>query len=369
MDQVADTHSLFTMFNVLAAAKKIHCRFMALSLTVLPNLLHAANTEPTPPPATTLYDRVVEAYLTDKWDELDVMLNAQANDLATLTAPQAADVSYIRQALVECRPTWWAQSKKHSKFLFHPVIWERPFDVIFDPDSKTSLQVRLAGSHAACTVVWDVADMDNSKPAEHGFSKGELNNLSVWMVVGNVKGWSDISAAGMGATHNNDKNRIPRFLDFCGNIAGLYYAQPRSRRWGFYLYSLAYTEKYAKLPTVMARQALGAMFAAEIVAHPEQYPSLTLPNTVPDTGTELAVVLHLTKWIEGHPWTLAEDRHLRETIKALVLANDKTLLSSDQVKLANGTVVSLDPDKDQPHREKRDAWMTTHINPAPIKVP
>ena len=346
---------LFRPLNVLALSA-----WVAAALLVSVRAESVKSSRASAEPAG-IYDRAVSAYLTGKWGELDTLLRAPG-ELAALPAAQTADLAYIRQSVAESCPAWWRQSKEQKMFTFPLIVWERKFTAVFDPGAKSGLQANYSGSQVSLTLSWGTADMDSPAHAEHGFSKGELAALGIWVTLGMAKSWAEIPLSTWRGIKDADQPRIQRYLDFRGNVTGVYYAPPRSRHWGLFLFSLAYLEKYAKMPTVMSRRALGAMFAAEVAAHPERYPSLPLPKTLPADGAEAKLVLHLKDWIEKHGWTLAEDRALREATRALAVANENSTLQSSLVKLANGTMVSLDPAADTPYRQKRDAWIWARVN-------
>ena len=136
----------------------------------------------------------------------------------------------------------------------------------------------------AIFVSWPAADMDNPAHAEHGFSKGDLNSLSVWATLGMAQVWSQMTPQALAALTERDKLRLIRYQDFRGNLAGLYYGTPRARRWGEFLYMLMWLDKYKDMPNRNSRKACAAMFLAEFLANPAKYPSLTLPDALPPTA-------------------------------------------------------------------------------------
>lgn len=117
-------------------------------------------------------------------------------------------------------------------------------------------------------------------------------------------------------------------------------------------------DKYAKSPSVMSRKAVGAMFVSEVLGHRSRYPSISLPDPLPDDGIEPKLAEHLREWVEKHPLTLAEDEALREAVKAFAAANGgakaEGVRRSGKVTLGNGTEVMLDPDADQAAATKRE---------------
>ncbi|MCX5684395.1 MAG: hypothetical protein NT049_12015, partial [Planctomycetota bacterium] len=70
-----------------------------------------------------LIARITETYMDGEWEELDKALGSRPSDMARLNRTQRADVEYVRQALLECRPTWWATLKAGKKDAFPVSIW------------------------------------------------------------------------------------------------------------------------------------------------------------------------------------------------------------------------------------------------------
>ena len=155
-----------------------------------------------------------------------------------------------------------------------------------------------------------------------------------------------------------------RYQDFRGNVTALYYGTPKSRRWGEFLYLLAWNKKYAQMQNVNARKAAGAMFLAEVLSEPSKYPSLPLPKSAPAENTEEKLAEHYRNWIEKHSWTVAEDLAMRKAIHAFALANDEGVLRSQQVALPNRLKVSLDPAADAAFRADRDSWLKARVEKA-----
>ncbi len=160
------------------------------------------------------------------------------------------------------------------------------------------------------------------------------------------------------------KARLFRYLDFRGYVTALYYGTPKSRRWGEFLYLLAWNKKYAQMPNVNARKAAGAMFLAEVLSEPSKYPSLPLPKSAPAENTEEKLAEHYRNWIEKHSWTVAEDLAMRKAIQAFALANDEGVLRSQQVALPNRLKMSLDPAADAAFGADRDSWLKTQLEKA-----
>ena len=316
---------------------------------------------PSPAPATVptgeAVSAVATAFLDGKIDELEAGL-ASVKD-AGLAPADKTQMTYIRQAVADDRGTWWKQIKAGKPASFRPVVWGRPIAATFDPAGKDGVVGTSSGGRMFFTVKWSVAEMDAKDEAEHGFSKGELADLQVWMTLGDADSWGIFGRDGLIAM-SSDATKMPvlRYLDFRANLTGAHYSLPRSRRWGLWLCLASYLPKYAGSPTAFSRRAVALAFMSEVVSHAAAYPSLELP---PGENNEEALAILLKDKIERKGWSVGEDKTIREALKALAMSNEFAAYKSGKIKLANGQSAALDPEQDKPLREKRDAWFKEHL--------
>ena len=312
-------------------------------------------------PASDMHDRIVAEYLDGKWDAVEA-------DLATLPKPpvitkastQPTDVEYIRRTVAEGRPPWWKLCKAGKKTIFRYSVWGRSSAATFDPTAKTSIGLNYVNGQGTTTVMWDASEMDNPAEVEHGFTKGELNNLSVWSILGTCESWNAIPLRSQANLDDAGKLLLSRYLEFRGNVAGAYYGNPRARRWAMFLDLASYGDKYAKMPSIMSRKAIGAMFMEEVVAHRSTYPSIKLPESLP-ADAQAKLFNDLKSQVDERGFTFAEDRALREAIKTFALANELKVKQTGKVTLPSGLAVSLDPESDKPESARRDAWLVAHL--------
>ncbi len=310
-----------------------------------------------------LYSRISDNYLQGKWDDLDKDLQSPASELSALTAQQKSDVDYIRQVLAECRPAWWTECKAGKKTQIRPILWSTRLNVMYDPNTN-NVNFAGFGPTTLLTVGWKPDEVDNTAHAEHGFSKGELQTMSIWGGLGMGQAWVAATSATMS---NDEKTRVhlSRYLAFRNNVSNVYYGTPRSRRWSFWLYLAAYMDKYAKMPEVECRKVIGSMLLAEVLANPARYPSFKLPAKMPTEKFDARLADHYRQFVEKHSWTVAEDKALREAFKAFAIANEKDVFKSCKVQLPNGQIHSLESTEDDaPLRVKREAWIKAQLDKA-----
>ena len=257
----------------------------------------AKTAKPKPDPANDPYKLLCDAYLDGKWEDVEKTLAAKI--LPPSLRQHGAEVTAIRTTVTECRPGWWETCKANFGGKFSPVVWGQTLDATFAPGDKTSTQMNQANNNISFTITWPAGEMDNPAEAEHGFSRGDLMDLGIWGQLGTALSWKQVSPQSLGNLSPTDKLALMRYQDFRSNVTGLYYGTPKARRWGLFLYLLAWKNDYAKLPTVNARKANGAMFLAEVLTEPSKYPSLPLPKEEPAEKTEEKLAEQYRDWIEN----------------------------------------------------------------------
>jgi len=318
----------------------------------------------TPAPVDA-YQRLADAYLDGKWDEVEEMFAAPSRELQAAAGAHQAELTYIRRTLTEGRPAWWKRCKAGEKVPLNQSVWGRTLRATFDPNGKGSMQATYNGSLASITVSWAAADMDNPAPAEHGYSKGDLMDLNIWTTLGMAEAFGAIPLQAQSNLKEDKKLLLQQYFDFRGDVTGVYYGTPRARRWGLWLYMAMYMDKYAKMPIRTSREAVAVMFMSEVAANPAKYPSIKLPASLPVEGAEEKLAGELRGWIEKHGWTLAEDKSIRDAIAALATTNTRQVNQIGDVALPNGLLFAFDPEKDKAFRQKRDAWFKAKVEAIP----
>ena len=299
-------------------------------------------------------------YMNGNWDAVESALKDHAKEIPTLPAQQRADVTTISSAFSECHQSWWKLCKGGKKFAFRPVVWNRRLDADYQPTNTGAKYTNTEGQ-VHFDIGWDPADMESSANGEHGFTKGEIAELSIWMTLGSADAWPMVPISSLENTTEDGRTALTRFVDFRSCVTGACYGSPRVRRWALFLYLNTYLPKYNKMSTQMSREAVGAMFLHELLANPAKYPSIKLPKSLPDDNTEEKCAGQVKAWIERHPWTLAEDQSLRDMLKRFATANSATVYKTATVVLPDKLSVALDPEKDKPLAQKRDAWIKSQL--------
>ena len=309
------------------------------------------------PPAAApgSFKELSDLYLQGKLEDFSAALSGFSD--AALTPAEKTDLAYLKKAYAECRPAWWSLAKQGKPTQIDARVFNDPCSFAFDPKVK-GVSFTQKGGDFSITIGWPANDMDNPGQAEHGYTKGELADLGVWMNLGMAETWS--ANRTLLTTLKPEQNKdFQRYIDFRGCLSGVYGSAPRARRWGLFLFMLNYMGKYDPGVTIAGRRAIGALFIEEVVSHRSQYPSIKYPADMKD-ATEEKLAGHFRGAIEQHGWTLAEDRSLREALLTFADAN-KDIFKTQKLIYPNKLEGSLDPDADKPLRAKRDAWLKEQL--------
>jgi hypothetical protein len=313
------------------------------------------------PPATAsaasssaIYQQAVDQYLACKWDDLERTLSQNRAALAQLTPEQTADLDYLKQSVAESRPAWWPYIKEGKRYAFRATLWSRPLAAIYDPSIKSNVNLQSANGKLTLLVNWPATDMDNPAHAEHGFSKADLTSLGLWGILESGRVWATLGPEKLVNLSELQKAELQQYLQFRSTLGGIYYGTPRARRWGCFLALDVLTDHYATNAGLAYRKPVAAMLIAEIVAHPDHYPSLRLP---PAATTEKEFGIALLRQFERTTLTLAEDRFLREAVKDFANANGNAILNAGIVTLPSKLTASLELKADIPLAQAREAWL------------
>lgn len=309
-------------------------------------------------------DDIEHKYMEGQFEEAVTAIKEKTKELTGLNAAQAADLATIKQGLTECYPTWWKTIKtNHKKMVFKTAAFNHNLNCTYDPDITSSISLNLTAGQAYLTLNWPVGDIDSTEKAEHGFTKGDLANSNVWLVIGSGDAYGGVATAGANV---EEMQKLPfaRFVEFRGDVTSLYYATPRARRWVAFVGMISFEDKYKDQNTIGSRRALGAFVMTEVAGNPKKYPSLRLPLSVTGDNVEQELADHFSKLLEKGTLTLTEDKSLREAVKAFAGGNYIEAYKNSSVMLPNKLQMALDIDTDKALQAKRNAWYKQQVEKA-----
>jgi len=325
----------------------------------------ATRTATAPAPSTAavaLYRQITDKYLAAQWDTLPADL-AKSKDIAAMSKDQQADVTYIRQALADGRPAWWDAVKQGKKLNLQTKIWQKTLNTTWDPSltaGTINMQQTSAGQ-TSITLNWLSADMDSADVVEAGFTKGDLAYVGIWGALETAQLYGTLVLQNLAGLNEKERAKLTRFFVFRDTLAAGYYGTPRARRWDAFLSCDAYQASHLTNDGFIPRRPLAVMLEEEIVSHAPQYPSFKLPPNLKADTVEGALAVNLMRQFERTTPTFAEDRALREAIKAFAQINTQPVYATGKVTLPGKLTIALDPAEDGDNAAKRGTWLMEEI--------
>jgi len=342
-----------------------HCALFPACLCLLVSVARGA--EPSAD-AGELYSKITDAYMTGKFTQLNAHLAQATRRMREFTPEQKADILYVRKAIAECRPKWWFACMAGRKTLIRQTIFGKPVRTIYDPAGKDGMQMKTdpGGKITSMSVSWDPRSMESTEPGKYGFPKGDLTCGGIWSNLAMARLWSSLPRKTISKMSDRDKLRLNRYMSFRANLAALYYTTPSSRRYFLHIFFAAfYYDNWGKSETSGARRAACAMVMCEILKDPKRYPSIKLPKQLNAEKAEEKLGQHFKMAFNRNtPWTIAEDRTMREAIRSFARVADKTVFKTERVILPNKLVFAIDAKLDETIRPKRDAWIKKQFDSA-----
>ncbi len=307
---------------------------------------------------SALHDEILSKYMTGDWDDLEKQITSQEKDIEKLPKDQLADVRYIVSALSDCHPKWWDLTKAGGKGVIHPSVWGRQAEMLFQNDESFHLNISSGPGGTQVSIYWPADQMESTAPGEHGFSKGDLAGVPIWGQIEQAAIDSSITPQRINQLEGTSKAAFDRYGGFEQLVTAAYYGKPRTRQWAFFLGLDAYFGDHMTESGFIPRKPVGAMFIAEIVGHPKQYPDFRLPSAVDPNTAENRLANGLFLEIGNARLSFAEDKALRDAVKQFAAANGSSVLNTGRVTLSNKQIVSLDPAQDAAPVEKRNKWLS-----------
>jgi hypothetical protein len=341
-----------------------------------PSNVHGS-AEPSP-----LYVDFVRRYLAGDWNTLAADLVAKQKEIAALPEGNRADLTYIKQALAECRPAWWDQVKRGKPLQFTQAVWGQPVKISFTPAETAAFQgVSAVNGGNINRVAWSPSDMDavGAVPVEYSelimegptnITRGDGLDYTIWRIL----------ATAQFIQKNDTGKKLPepensqylRAQGFWQAVTASYYCTPAARRLALMRGAQFLHKDASDEPNSIAQRTLGAAFNIELKTHFADYRTLLKLHSVfqvittDDNAEFYCCYNNYYRFIQDTSFSLAEDRRIREFVKQLAEAN--SIWTNPEILLPGKQVMELDRDKDQALQIQRIHYLRSNIDPAP-KMP
>jgi len=313
-----------------------------------------------PRKASPLYDEFVNRYLSGDWSKLNQDLAARTPQMGGLPAGNAADMAYIRAAVLECRPAWWDKVKAGAAFSFEATVFNRKLPVSWSAANQYSDNAATRSGKVIVLAAWPAQWMDTTGALDPNlgllippgsYTDFEFTQFAIWQGIGRHCPMVELGEKGVALLDKTDEHYVDLHRQFIGVAAAMYYVTPASRYVAVVECHNAWDPPRRNNATWNGRRYFTAFLVGEFLAHPEKYPSIKLD--IPELGEEgpkdaLPEQNLFTSFISNalmtNKLTLAEDCALRQAIWEFALAN--TDWTADHITLPVGGSIAFDAAKE-----------------------
>ena len=309
--------------------------------------------------ANQCYEEFVRAYLDSNWSELKALERKIVRLGVHLTARQRSDVAYVRKTAPTYRPSWWKACKGTRKAKFRATVWRRPILVNYAPANKPNMQPSVnERRQIEVTVSWNPSRVDSTgkvgkDPGKaHGLTHGDEAEVHIWQLLGHSYMPVTLPARTVATLYNDHRHVFDHVQYFYATATGVYHSSPRARRAAMLIAMNGLKGYGGDEAYLRSCCAISSLFVATVLADPAKWPSVPLPDKPPAGGAERKTAMHMLEKLSPE-WTLAEDRALREAVRAL--------RSRGRVQLPNKTVFMLMKPDDAAAQAQRNAWVRKQL--------
>ncbi|MDP6637441.1 MAG: hypothetical protein QGG42_21290 [Phycisphaerae bacterium] len=314
------------------------------------------------------YNKIVDCYMHSDFDGLKVELAAMRLT-SKLPVSARSDLAYIRRMIPEYRPAWWKNCRSASSVSFRARIWGRPFIANYTPAQPQSKReaVKLVNNRIQIIAQWQPHMVDNPQPVSgalakaHGLKSAHVGEAVVWYELGRNYVPTFIPVKQAVFLYQKHGTMFSHVQEFLAGMSSLHHSSPKARLASLFIQIDTLKKNEAGSAYTRASHAVGAIILAKILMAPEKWPGFKLPTKVPKATAELSTIQYVYNRIDPK-WSLAEDKALRDMARKFVLANGKTILTSNgTIMLPNKLPMNLMAANDRQAQALRDAWVAAKL--------
>jgi hypothetical protein len=324
--------------------------------------------------ATAFHQKLVDQYMHNDWAELEASLKASAKHTRYLTATQRTDVTYIRKAYRQHRPSWWKSTKSSKNISFRATIWGKPFMANYMPSGMMGVQYPVDIDERTgkfrVIVSWQPHKIDSTKESDssyersHLLTEGDHAECTVWHELGHNYVTECLPASQIMAIYRKYHLLLESLQEFYADMTALYHCGPQGRKATLFIRQMELRWNDVDDSHTRAAHAIGSWLLAHVLMDKAKWPSFRLPTRAPTKDVERSTILYMYQHL--HPdYTLQEDRALRELAGRLVRTQGASVLrKKGLISLPNGLAFQLLTADDTANQVKRDAWVKERLTKA-----
>jgi hypothetical protein len=314
--------------------------------------------------AKEAFDAVATAYMTSNWDGMQEAQKALQRYMGQLTPQQRGDLTYMRATAADFRPPWWKACAGTVPAKIKATLWGHGIVCNYAPADAATQSGHVNGQRIDITVSWNPSFVDSTAPLEgkladeHHLTRGDVGEVVVWRQLG--LGYITTLMPPDTLLNMYQENQLfySHLQSFFAELTCIYHCSPRARKNAILVHGTSIREPAGNAEGyIRSCRAISAMFLSILLEDPKKWPSIQLPDTIPDEAVEKNVAVYVDSNILPS-WTVEEDRAFREAIKEFFHANgDRALKQRGKLLLPNKlTFMLMEPD-DRAFQDKRDAWV------------
>lgn len=326
-----------------------------------------------------MFATLSDAYLKNRWDEVAELSREMRRHRRVLTPEQRRELDYITRNYEVYRPGWWRNLSRMEENSFEAEIWGREFWANYYPTDELGLQAVIPETRfnretgevevvdLKIIVTWKPHLVDNENPAEgrlsriHDYRLGDLAEFICWHELGHNYITQALPTAANIELYESYSELYSTLHEYFADLTALYHCSPRARR-VVLMFRLEELDHYDPHESHRrGEHGIGAILMADMLANPEDWPSVHFPPSVPEQQVELNTIIYVYENLSTE-WTVAEDIRLRGIAEEYVQDHgERTFRSKGEVRLPNRLRYYLMVEDDAEAQQERDEWVARKL--------
>ncbi|HEY4329692.1 MAG TPA: hypothetical protein VGN88_08140 [Phycisphaerae bacterium] len=317
----------------------------------------------------TMYKDFMRRYLAGDWEKLAADLSARDRDIKGLPVENAANLAYVKEAVIEGRQPWWDAVKGGKAVPFKATVWKKEVNVAY-----SNAAVKFAGPAAAQTVAmsWPKDSMDSFDAMSlsdvglmmggGNFRKGDGINQLIWSYMGYGEMYTTVGADKIKAFSAAEKAQFGVYMGFWSTVTAAYYGTPPARRLIMVQALASFEQVNDQRPDWLGKRPIGTSVLIEMKTHKALYKSVEIMQIIGlDKGAkdghefEMLLAKPVVLGMSGAKLTFEEDKALREVFKTLAESN--TTWNVPKLSLPHDLSYDLNVENDLPLAAERRKYL------------
>lgn len=328
-----------------------------------------------------MYQEMADAYLANEFEKAKELYRPLRVKMRLLEREDQEVIRHMYRTMDDYRPRWWDGTKKQEKNSFKAEIWGRDFWANYVPSRELGLQAVYPEQEfnprtgefevvdLTILVTWKPLMVDSPDPAEgrlatdNKYTLGDLAEIIVWHELGHNYITENVPLRANLELYNKYERLYATLHEYYADMTALYHCTPRARRivLQFRLEGLDYYRNDQE--HCRASHGIGSIVLADMLMHPDKWPSVNFPPKTPEKQTEVNTIIYVYENLGRDGWTVQEDYRLQQLAKEYIIKRgEKTFRSKGGIELPNDLTFKLLVGDDRENQNKRDQWVAAKLS-------